>query len=275
LRQTSIEVPSGTAFGVSVGDFFCSGVSAGAIAVNWSLFHPVPFIALALGAIVALLAAIAATIWRPPDPHPLRRQRHGGQIFRAARRVYSENILTFAPAGVIFVPVDVVAASIQWGVFQLTSVAPLVALDGRHGAVTAFLAVLIGGVGGLFASVVTTAAVAVILGERDAGRRTLAGQAYRRVLVRWRSLGKGMATELGMVLLLTITVVGIPVAIHRFIRWSLFAQRACSMTCPQPNHCAAAPNWSRVTGGARSASPRSSTCSQCCQARCLGLGCCS
>ena len=33
-----------------------------------------------------------------------------------------------------------------------------------------------------------------------------------------------MATELGMVLLLTITVVGIPFAIHRFIRWSLFAQ---------------------------------------------------
>lgn len=31
-----------------------------------------------------------------------------------------------------------------------------------------------------------------------------------------------------MVLLLTITVVGIPVAIHRFIRWSLFAE-ACML----------------------------------------------
>ena len=35
-----------------------------------------------------------------------------------------------------------------------------------------------------------------------------------------------MATELGMVVVLTITVVGIPFAIHRFIRWSLFAE-AC------------------------------------------------
>jgi ABC-type sugar transport system permease subunit len=35
-----------------------------------------------------------------------------------------------------------------------------------------------------------------------------------------------MATAIAMVLLLTITVVGIPFAIHRFVRWSLFAQAA-------------------------------------------------
>jgi ABC-type sugar transport system permease subunit len=124
--------------------------------------------------------------------------------------------------------VYIVAAAIQWGIFHLTSVAPLVALDGRHGAVTAFLALLVGGIGGLFAGVIATAVVAVILSELDGGRRILAGQAYRRVLMRWRSLGRGMVTELGMVLLLTITVVGIPFAIHRFIRWSLFAE-ACML----------------------------------------------
>ena len=37
-----------------------------------------------------------------------------------------------------------------------------------------------------------------------------------------------MATELGMVILLTITVVGIPFALHRFVRWSLFAE-ACML----------------------------------------------
>jgi len=35
-----------------------------------------------------------------------------------------------------------------------------------------------------------------------------------------------MLTELVTVILLTITVVGIPFAIHRFVRWSLFAE-AC------------------------------------------------
>jgi len=228
LRDTSVEVPSGTAFGLSVGNFFCGAVSRGAVTLNWALVHPVPFLALVVLAMLGLVGAAARTTWRPPDPHPMRRRRQGGQIFRATGRIYAENLPTFAATGVIFVPVYLLAASLQWVIFHLTSVAPLVALDGRHGAVTAFLALLIGGVGGLFASVITTAAVAVILDERDAGRRILAGQAYRRVIRRWRSLTKGMAIELGMVVLLTITVVGIPLAIHRFIRWSLFAQ-ACML----------------------------------------------
>src|SRR6202012_2956466 len=226
LRETSVEVPGGTAFGLSVGNFFGGAVSGGAIVWSWSLTHPVPFVALVLISMLGLLAAAATTTWRPPDPHPLRRRRQGGQIFRATSRVYAENIPIFAAAGVIFVPVYVAAAAIQWVVFHLTSVAPLVALDGRHGAVTAFLAVLLGGVGGLFASVITTAAVAVILSELDAGHRIRARDAFRQVLGRWRSLIKGMATELGMVVVLTITVLGIPFAIHRFIRWSLFAE-AC------------------------------------------------
>jgi hypothetical protein len=90
--------------------------------------------------------------------------------------------------------------------------------------VTAFLAVLIGGIGGLLASVVATAAVAVILGEIDNGNRILAGEAYRRVVRRTAQLAKATAIELGMVFLLTITIVGIPFAIERFVRWSLFVE---------------------------------------------------
>jgi hypothetical protein len=228
LRNTSLELPGGTTFGVSVGNFFCDAVTGGAIVLDWSLNHPLPFLALLLFLVGWVFGAVATTTWRPPDAHPLRRRRQGGQIFRATTRLYGQNLLTFAAAGAIFVPVYIVAAAIQWGIFHLSNVAPLIALDGRHGAVTAFLAVLIGGIGGLFASVIATAAVAVILNEIDAGRWILAGQAYRRVVGRLRPLSRGMATELGTVLLLTITVVGIPFAIHRFIRWSLFAQ-ACML----------------------------------------------
>jgi hypothetical protein len=203
-------------------------VTTGATVWNWAVIHPLPFIALLVLVLAGLLGAAAATTWTPPDPHPLRRQRQGGQIFRASTRVYLRNLPTFAAAGAIFVPVYLVAAAIQWAVFHLSAVAPLIALDGRHGAVTAFLAVLIGGVGGLFASVIATAAVAVILDELDAGRVILAGQAYRRVLRRRRPLTRGMVTELGTVLLLTITVIGIPFAIDRFVRWSLFAE-ACML----------------------------------------------
>jgi hypothetical protein len=224
LRNTSLEVPGSTAFGLDVASFFCGAVTRGASVVNWSLIHPVSFVALLLLLVVGVLAGAAATTWRPPDPRPIRMRRQGGQIFRATGRLYAEHVPTFAAAGAIFVPVYLVAAAIQWVVFHLSSVAPLIALDGRHGAVTAFLAVLVGGVGGLFASVIATAAVAVILDELDGGRRILARQAYRRVFRRLRPLAKAMLTEILMVFLLTITVVGIPFAVHRFIRWSLFAQ---------------------------------------------------
>jgi hypothetical protein len=140
-------------------------------------------------------------------------RREGGQIFRATARIYTEHLPTFVAVGANFVPIYLVAAAIQWVLFHITSVAPLIALDGRHGAVTAFLAIVIGGVGGLFASVITTGAVAVILNEIDAGRHILAGEAYRRVFRRLRPLARGMATEIGMVVVLTITVVGIPFAI--------------------------------------------------------------
>ena len=228
LRNTGLELPGGSTFGVSVGNFFCGAVTGGAAILNWSLIHPLPFIAVLLLGLGGLLAAAAATTWRPPNPHPLRQRRQGGQIFRATWRVYAQNLAIFAAAGAIFVPVYLVAAAIQWVVFHLSGIAPLIALDGRHGAVTAFLAVLIGGVGGLFASVIATAAVAVILNEIDAGRPILAGLAYRRVLRRLRPLTRGMVTELSTVLLLTITVVGIPFAIRRFIQWSLFAE-ACML----------------------------------------------
>jgi hypothetical protein len=154
---------------------------------------------------------------RGAERHGIRPER-GELLLRRRERGCDRAELVADPSGAVR----------RWVVFHLASVAPLVALDGRHGAVTAFLAVLVGGVGGLIASVIATAVVAVILRELDAGHRILAGQAYRRVLGRWRSLTRGMATELGMVLVLTMTVVGIPFAIHRFIRWSLFAE-ACML----------------------------------------------
>jgi hypothetical protein len=226
LRNTSVEIPGSRPFGLNVGGFFCGAVSGGAIALNWSLIHPLPFVALLLLVVTSLFAVVVRTTWRPPDPHPLRRSRQGGQIFRATTRLYGLDLGFFAGVGAIIVPLTLAAIGIQWVLFHLTGIKHFVALDGRHGAATAFVTVLIGDFAGLFASVITTAAVALALRELDAGRTIRAGEAYRRVYQRLRPLAGAMATEYVVVLLLIVTVVGIPFAIHRFIRWSLFAQ-AC------------------------------------------------
>ena len=105
LRNTSVEVPSGRAVGVSVGTFFCGAVSRGATMLNWSLVHP-----------VALPRAAPFSGWRAgrlragdhmaatrSAPAPLAAQ--GGQIFGAAARLYTRNLPTFAAVGAMFVPV--------------------------------------------------------------------------------------------------------------------------------------------------------------------------
>jgi hypothetical protein len=123
--------------------------------------------------------------------------------------------------------------------------------------------------------VIATAAVAVILNEIDAGRRLLAGQASLRVFRRLRPLARGMATETVMVFLLTITVVGIPFAIHRFIRWSLFAQ-ACMLDDVSATESLRRGSelvrgrWLRASGFTVL-----STRSPCSRVRCSGWHCCS
>src|SRR5262249_38773241 len=81
LRDTSLELPGGTTFGVSVGNFFCGAVTGSAVVLNWALVHPLPFLAVLLLVLAGLLGAAMTTTWRPADPHRLRRRRQGGQIF--------------------------------------------------------------------------------------------------------------------------------------------------------------------------------------------------
>ena len=61
LRNTSLELPGGRTLGVSVGGFFCGAVTAGATVLDWSLIHPLPFIALLLLILGGVLGAAAAT----------------------------------------------------------------------------------------------------------------------------------------------------------------------------------------------------------------------
>jgi uncharacterized membrane protein len=67
----------------------------------------------------------------------------------------------------------------------------------------------------------------VLRGAAD-DRRAGAWDASRATLARLRPLAAGALIQYVVVLVLTLTVVGIPLAIYRFIRWSLFTQ-ACML----------------------------------------------
>lgn len=224
LRTDSVVVPGMRALGVSVTHFFCKGVSDAAIALNWGLIHPAPFLAVLAIIMLAGVATARRTTWRPPDPRPIRAGRGGGQILRASRRLYRENLRTFIGIGLIYIPVAVLAGGVQWVLFHLTGVGDFVALDGRLGAGTVFLALLIGDVGGAVAAAAVTAAVAITLDELDKGRCPTAPQAYALAGRKARALAGATAWQIVISVLLVLTVIGIPFAIYRFIRTSLYTQ---------------------------------------------------
>jgi hypothetical protein len=228
LRDGSVAVPGRKTVGTSVTDFFCGAVTQGSVVLNWAIVHPLPFLVLVGLLVAGCSEAVRRTRWTPVSPVPLRERRDGGQILRAALRVYRSDARTFLGMGAIFVPVSLIAAGIQWLLFHATGIKGLVALDGRHGAVTALLALLVGGIGTAIASTITTAAVAAALGELEKGRRITAVEAFAMAFHRARALGQALAAQFFSAIVLTIIVIGIPFAIRRFIRWSLFTQ-ACML----------------------------------------------
>ncbi|MBV9604280.1 MAG: hypothetical protein JO027_04205 [Solirubrobacterales bacterium] len=228
LRAGSVTVPGTSTLGPTLTNFFCGAVSTTSSALIWGLVHPAPFFVLLALIPFACLAPARRTTWRPANPDPMRARRGGGQIIGAAARLYRRDLRTFLTLGLVFVPVAVLAAAVQWVLFHLTGLSSFVALDGKQGAVTILFTVMIGDIGAAFAAVLATAAVAVVLQEETGGRRISAKQAARTVRARLRPLAAATLIQYGVVLLMTLTVVGIPLAIDRFIRWSLFAQ-ACML----------------------------------------------
>ena len=224
LRASSLIVPGGRVLGLSVTSFFCGAVEHASTALIWSLIHPAPFFILVGLVVVAGAGTARRSRWRPPDPRPIRRSRGGGQILGAALRLYRRNAWTFIGIGAVFIPVAVLASAVQWVLFHLTGLSGLIALDGRQGAVTALLALLIGDIGGAFAAAAVTGAVSAALNELDAGRPLTARRAYTLAGRNGRALGGATAAQFVLIVVLVVTVVGIPVAVYYFIRTSLFAQ---------------------------------------------------
>ncbi|HJS93928.1 MAG TPA: hypothetical protein VJ741_06670 [Solirubrobacteraceae bacterium] len=225
LRTSSLVVPGGRVLGLSVTSFFCGAVEHASSALIWSLIHPAPFLILVGLVVVAGVGTARRSRWRPPDPRPIRRSRGGGQILGAARRLYRGNAWTFIGVGAVFIPVAVLASAVQWVLFHLTGLSDFIALDGRRGAITALLALLIGDIGGAFAAAAVTGAVAAALNELDAGRPVTARRAYTLAGRNARALGGATAVQFVLILVMLLTVIGIPFAVYYFVRTSLFAQK--------------------------------------------------
>jgi hypothetical protein len=150
--------------------------------------------------------------------------RVGGQTLAAAWYLYRSHWRVFAALGVVLIPVGLAANAVQ-SVFvdHPPGKQILDALDRGPGA--QFATVLtIGGLQQALNLLLIGPAVIVAVGEIRAGRVPSFGSSYRVVFRRFKPVVLAVAGSLLIVFALALSVVGIPWAISRAIRWLFVSQ---------------------------------------------------
>lgn len=145
-----------------------------------------------------------------PERVALRQRRDLSKIIEAAFGLYLQNFAPLFTIAAVVVPLGIASAAFQTGIEDQVAIAVVVISLG-----VAQLAV------GLLAG----AAVVSALGDIDAGQGANFSRAYDAAFERFWTLLGALLRVAGIVLLLAITIVGIPWAIRQAIRW-LFTEQA-------------------------------------------------
>ncbi len=223
LRDSSVVVPGGGTFGDSAIDAFCRAVEGGSgllVAVKSSPAR------VALGLLVLVLLArslIRSTAWRPSVELPVRRRRAAGQILHGAARIYRSNARAYLWIGLVYVPIGAVTAASVHLISQIGAIDGLLDLATRNSAVGAVITALLGGLGNLLAFMVVSAVVAAALDRAGAGPVRGAG-AYRLAAAKWRPLASALVRAAAVVIVLLVSIVGIPWGIRQLVRYQLIPQ---------------------------------------------------
>jgi hypothetical protein len=215
-RTTSPRLPGGTIAGPQVMKAFCGAVATASELINLDAESPTAAIATVLGVLVLLVLFVGFTAWRPVDLEVLRRRRALGQILRAARQFYGRHwrvLLPIALAALLLIGVTNWAA----GLISTTNGS---SGSGLHLAWADMLEQLVRPVAQALVAAIAIVVAREALRHRDVGFVP----AMRGVRERfWRVVGAQLLASLG-VLVLALTVIGLPFALWKLVGWSFVQQ---------------------------------------------------
>jgi hypothetical protein len=219
-RTTSPRLPGGSLAGPQVAKAFCGAVAAASELINLDAESPPAAIATILGILVALALFIGVTCWRPVDIGNLRRRRAFGQLLRGARQLYGRQwrvLLPVALAALVVIGGTNFLASL---LAEDNGISDVVKRSGFNLAGADLLESLVRPI----ASALVAAIVIVVVRELDHHERVGFGTAVRGVRARfWRVVLAQLLATLG-VLLMAITVIGLPWALWKLVGWAFVQQ---------------------------------------------------
>ncbi len=213
-RDPGVALGDAEVSGLAASEVFCSGVTAAselldAFYASRGLFFG------AVGLLFLLLVATAAlTRWRPAPLRPLDQRRAAGQIVRVAFRVYGLDWRTLLLVSALVLPVALAAVVVGHLMLGVGLVGRVVEAVGRDSHLTVHVNVFLL-VGIQFAALaLAIAATTIVVNSLRLGERRLdTRESYAVVAHRAAPLAGVLLLVAGISLALTLTIVGIPVAI--------------------------------------------------------------
>jgi len=223
IRSTSPRLPAGSVAGPTVTKSFCGVVEGVTSVLNHTQDTPwvLPLILLAVFALLALIAW--RTRWLPLDLDTPRRARAFGQLLFASAGLYWRHWRVFAPIGLLAIPVVGGFNALTW----LLTGDPGRRLDDETGfsGLHVALGEILSGIGGPIASALVAAVAIVALREVNEGGGASFGGACRGMWERFRRVVGTQLLATAGVILMALTVVGLPFAIWKYVGWMFIQQQ--------------------------------------------------
>jgi hypothetical protein len=224
-RTSSPRLPAGSIAGPQITGAFCGAVASASDLINLEAKSRPATIATIVVAVALLILLVCLTRWRPVDLTELRAKRAFGQLIRAARQLYGRHWTVLVPvalAGLVIIGATNLLARLLAGNQSVDHAA------GRSGANLA-LADLVESIARPIAMAVVAAIVIVFVRQLATGEGAGFRAAWRGMSERfWRVVGAQLLATLG-VILMALTVVGIPFALWKLVGWA-FAQQEVLFT---------------------------------------------
>lgn len=208
LRGDSIAVPGSSLLGPAPTDVFCGVTRYGSLALMQMVGRPWYVLA-----VLALpLAAVGWLIWL------------SWSTVLGAVRVYLRYLPVFAVIGLLVIPIGIVSGWLYDLAIRFSSIRDLVDLTERT-AVSYYLAAMpIASLQQVLSLLIVAPAVLEVYRAIERGESITVGRMASGVHRHVVPMLRAIVRPYGKVLLAQLTVVGLPWAIHRVVRWGFVAQ---------------------------------------------------
>jgi hypothetical protein len=213
-RNKSHAVGGSDVAGLAAGEVFCSGITASSELLDAFYASRVAVLAVAGALLVLLVGAAVLTRWRPAPLRPLDQRRSAGQVVRVSLAVYRLDWRTFLVVSALVLPVAICAVVSARALLGLGIVGDTLDAVGREAHLTVHLGVLVTIAIQVAALALAIAATTLVVHSLRTGERRIDTRASYALVGRHAAPLAGVLLRVaGIPLLLTLTVVGIPVAV--------------------------------------------------------------